>query len=147
MGFEAFRRIAEPVNEDKALVRKDLLSSVVHPKSATSMGNLQAALEVWDTNKRLFENADGVLPAEAQQRLALIGILVPDISSNVIMELEKPGFETFSAIKKYALRPVKVLQTQKRTSRGGLNLGDAYCGEPEEEPEYEEEELDFEKGI
>ena len=107
-GFEAFRRIAEPVNEDKVLVRKDLLSAVVHPKSATSMDNLQAALEVWDTNKRLFESAD-VLPAPDQQRLALIGLLPPDISSNVIMEIEKPGFEMFSAIKKYALKLVKVL--------------------------------------
>ena len=60
-GFEAFRRIAGPVNEDKALVRKDLLHAVVHPKSATSMDNLQAALEAWDTNKRLFTSADGIL--------------------------------------------------------------------------------------
>ena len=65
-GFEAFRRIAEPVNEDKALVRKDLLSSVVHPKSATSMDNLQAALEVWDTSERRFESFDGVLPTPDQ---------------------------------------------------------------------------------
>ena len=43
-GFEAFRRLVEPVNEDKALVRKDFLSAVVHPKSALSMGNLQAEL-------------------------------------------------------------------------------------------------------
>ena len=126
-GFEAFRRIAEPVNEDKALVRKDLLSAVVHPKPATSMDNLQAALEVWDTNKRLFTSADGVLPAEDQQRLALIGLLPPDISANVIMEMEKPGFETFSAIKKYALKLVKVLQNQKR-HRGALNLVDAFGG-------------------
>ena len=79
-GFEAFRRIAETVNEDKALARKDLLSLVVHPKLATSKDNLQAALEVWDINKRLFESADGVLPAPDQQRLALIGLLPPDIS-------------------------------------------------------------------
>ena len=86
-GFEAYRRIAEPVNEDKALVRKNLLSAVVHPKSATSMDNLQAALEVWDTNKCVFESSDGVFPAMDQQRLALIGLLPPDISSNVIMEM------------------------------------------------------------
>ena len=42
------------------------------------------------------------------------------------------------------LKLVKVPQNQKRTSRGGLNLVDAYRGELEDEPEYEEEELDFE---
>ena len=127
-GFEAFRRLVEPVNEDKALVRKDLLSAVVHPKSATSMENLQTALEVWDTNKRLFEQADGVLPAHDQQRLALIGMLPPDISATVIMEMEKPGFGTFQEVKKYALKLVRVLQNQKQASRGGVNLVDAYNG-------------------
>ena len=81
-GFEAFRRIAEPVKVDKALVRKDFLSQVVHPKAATSMDNLQAALEVWDAHKRLFEKADGKLPELAQERLAVIGLFPPDISSN-----------------------------------------------------------------
>jgi len=90
------------------------------------------------TNKRFFESADGVLPAPDQQQLALIGLLPPDISSNVIMEMEKPGFETFSAIKKYALKLVKVLQSQKR-HRGALNLVDAYSG-----VEYEEGQQDAE---
>ena len=105
---------------------------------------------MWDTHKRLFEKADGKLPGPDQGRLTLIGLLPPDISSNVIMEMEKPGFESFSAIKKYALKLVKVLQNQKRQSRGGLNLVDAYRGvecEDKQEPEYEEEEVDFEKGI
>ena len=146
-GFEAFRRLVELVNEDKALVRKDLLSLVVHAKSATSMDDLQSALKVWDTHKRLFEKADGVLPSPDQERLALIGLLAPDIFSNVTMELEKPGFGTFQEVKKYALKLVKVLQNQKRHRRGRLNLVDAYRGELEEEPVYEEEEVDFEKGI
>ena len=94
IGFEAFRRIAEPVNEDKALVRKDLFSRLTNPKPATSLDDFTAAREAWDTNNRLFEKADGKLPSPDQKRLALIGLLRQDISANVIMEIEQPGFGT-----------------------------------------------------
>ena len=53
-------------------------------------------------------------------------------------------------MKKYALKLVKVLQNQKRTARGGLNLVDAYRGveyEDEQETTAEEEEMDHETGI
>ena len=57
--------------------------------------------------------------------MAFIGILPGDISPNIIMEMDKPGFETYTAIKKYTLRLVKVLQHQKRRGRS-FNLVDAY---------------------
>ena len=65
-GFEAWRRVAEPVNKDKAFLRKDLLRPVTNPKAASSMDDLTVALETWQTNKRLFEKADGKLP-DAEQ--------------------------------------------------------------------------------
>ena len=43
------------------------------------------------------------------------------------MEMEKPGFESFGEVKKYALKLVKILQNQKR-NRGGLTFVDAYHG-------------------
>ena len=99
-GFEALRRIAEPVNEDKALTRKDLLPLVTNPKTAGNMDDLNTAFETWGTNKRLFQRADGKLPDAEQERLAFIGILPSDISPNVIMEMAKPGFETYSEVRK-----------------------------------------------
>ena len=81
-----------------------------------------------------------MLPAEDQQRLALIGLLPPDISANVIMEMEKPGFESYDQIKKYALKLVKVLQNQKR-HRGAVNLVDAYGGVEYEDSQLEEEDV------
>ena len=63
------------MNEDKALIRKDLLPLVTKPKPASSMDDLNAALEAWETNKRLFEKADGKLPDSEQERLAFVGIL------------------------------------------------------------------------
>ena len=103
-GFEAWRRIVELVDEDKASVRKDLLPLPTNPKPATPMGDLTAALEAWDTNKRLFEKADGVLPVSDQERLALVGLLPSDISANVIMQMELRGFESFEQVKRYALK-------------------------------------------
>ena len=44
-GFEAWRRISEPVNEDKALTRKDLLAKVGNPQAAMNMDVLSKALE------------------------------------------------------------------------------------------------------
>ena len=60
-GFEAWRRIAEPVNEDKGLLNKDLLPFVTNPNAASSMDDLTTALETWETNRRLFQKADGKL--------------------------------------------------------------------------------------
>ena len=53
-GFEAWRRIAEPVKKDKALVRRDLLPLVTNPRAAPSMDALTKALKDWETNKRFF---------------------------------------------------------------------------------------------
>ena len=36
-GIEAWRRLAEPINEDKAMVGRDLLAAVTNPKGASSI--------------------------------------------------------------------------------------------------------------
>ena len=48
------------MNEDKALT-KDLLPLVTNPTSASNIDDLNTSLETWETNKRLFERADGKL--------------------------------------------------------------------------------------
>ena len=53
--------------------------------------------------------------------------------------MEKPGFETFAAIRKYTLKLVKVLQNQKRKGRSRLNLVDAYRGDIGESGDQERE--------
>ena len=52
--------------------------------------------------------------------------------------MEKPGFETFAAIRKYTLKLVKVLQNQKRREKSGLNLVDAYGGDSGEGDQQDE---------
>ena len=53
-GLEAWRRLAEPINEDIVIMRKELLPLVTNPKAATSMDKIEEAIQVWDTNIRLF---------------------------------------------------------------------------------------------
>ena len=45
------------------------------------MEDLRAALQEWDTNKRVFVECDGKLPEESQERLSFIEMLPPDISA------------------------------------------------------------------
>ena len=44
-GLEAWRRIVEPINEDKSHVGRDMLSIVTNSKGATSMDGIEAAVE------------------------------------------------------------------------------------------------------
>ena len=63
-GLEVWRRLAEPINEGTAMVRRDLLASVTSPKGATSMDKVETAVEEWDTNIRLFVAANDEAPVE-----------------------------------------------------------------------------------
>ena len=51
-GFEAWRRIAEPINDDKSAMRRELLPRVTNPKSAKSIDDLEQCLEDWMTDCR-----------------------------------------------------------------------------------------------
>ena len=58
-GLEGWRRIAAPINEDKAMVRRSFLSLVSNPKPAASLEKIESAIEDWYTTKRLYREADG----------------------------------------------------------------------------------------
>ena len=58
-GFEAWRQIAMPINEDKNLILQELLPLISNPKSATDIHHYDDALRVWNTNLRLFKEAGG----------------------------------------------------------------------------------------
>ena len=117
-GLEAWRRIAEPINEDKASIRKDLLPSVTNPKGASSMDGVQGALEDWDTSLRLFKAADGAEPPDEQKRLTLLTMLPAEVSAYVAMHLELPELSSFVGLKRFTLKYVKVLQNLKRKGPG-----------------------------
>ena len=70
-GLEAWRQLAEPINEDKQLVQKELLPLITSPKPAASMDKVVDAVRDWDTNMRLFKAAGGSEPPDQQRRTHL----------------------------------------------------------------------------
>ena len=74
-GLEAWRRLAEPVNDDTVLLQKDFLPKVTKPKAAPSADLIEQAIEDWDTDIRLFVKAGGRSPLDDARRLTLIQIL------------------------------------------------------------------------
>ena len=113
-GFEAWRRIAEPINDHKALVRKDLPPKVTNPRKVTGLDDLPKALEDWEINKRLYTASGGVLPEESQERLAFIEMLPADINVYITMHMDLEEHKTLQALKRFTLKYVKVLQNLKR---------------------------------
>ena len=105
-GLEAWRRIAEPINEDKAHVRRNFLATVTIPKCATSMGNIEAAVEVWNTNIRLFVAADGEEPTDDAKRMTLIQMFPMDISVYGSLHNGMKQYGTFAALKRFVFLQV-----------------------------------------
>ena len=56
-GLEAWRRLAEPINEEKEILLKELLLLVTNPMGPASMDKVEGAIEDWDANIRLFVQA------------------------------------------------------------------------------------------
>ena len=124
-GLEAWRRIAEPINDDKSLMRKDLLPLVNNPRGATTIEDLEAKLEVWNTNCRLMLENGGALPDDESRRVAFIEMLPDELSVHATMRLDDPDFDSFTKVKKWALKYGKVLlSTKARKKRGPLNMVD-----------------------
>ena len=80
-GLEAWRRLAEFINEDNAPAQRDVLAAVTNPKGAASMDKIESAVEDWDTNIRLVAAANGEPPSEEATRMTLIQMIPIDISA------------------------------------------------------------------
>ena len=87
-GLEAWRQLAEPVNEDKKLLQKDLLPLVSNPRGAQSMDKVEDAVREWDTNIRLFKKAGGIEPPDYQKRIFLVRMLPIEVGSYISMHWE-----------------------------------------------------------
>ena len=108
--------MAEPINDDKTLIRKDLLPLITNPRAATTLDGITTALEDWDTNLRLFREAGGSEPNDESKRLTLVQLLPPDVSAYVAMHMELPELSNYTGMKRFAQKYVKILQNLKRRS-------------------------------
>ena len=87
---------AEPINEDKELLQKDLLPLVTNPRAAPSMDMIEQAVQDWDTNIRLFRKAGGSEPADGQKRMTFIRMLPMEVGAYVSMHWEEAAYQTLS---------------------------------------------------
>ena len=122
----------EPVDRDRALTRQDLFTKVANPRAAANMDDLSKALDDWEPSKRLFATADGKLPNNIKERLAFIDMLPPDVSANVLMHMDMPGYEAYNKIRRYDVKLVKVMRNQCRKPRSGSDLVADVKGDPQD---------------
>ena len=108
-GFEVWRRIAEPINEDKAMVRRHLLPLVTNPRGAASVDKIEAAIGEWDTNCRLFAEADGPAQDEQSRRISLVSMLPKEVNAHISMHWDLPEYRTYTSLKKYIIKYVKTI--------------------------------------
>ena len=108
-GLEAWRRIAEPINDDKQLILQELLAPVPNPRGAPNLEGFAAALELWDTNIRLFKAAGGREPEGEAKRIAFIKLLPPDVRAHVTLHQDMPQYQDFNELKRFALKYIKVM--------------------------------------
>ena len=110
-GLEAWRILANPINEDKAILQKDLMVKVSHPKGASNMDGVEQAVIDWDTSIRLFTAAGGVAPPDSSKRLTFIDMIPPDISSYVLMHMEM--YPSYDSLRKFVMKYVRVQKSIK----------------------------------
>ena len=75
-------------------------TSAIRPAACRDHDDLNKALEDWETSKRPFAEADGNLPEDSNERLAFIDMFPPDVSANVLKNMDMPGYETYDKIKR-----------------------------------------------
>ena len=142
-GIDAWRRLAEPINDDKAMVRRDLLAAVTNPKGAASMDKHESAVEEWDTNIKLFVAADGeMMLMEEAKRMTLIQMLPIELSAYISMHDQLPDYKSLMALTRLVFQYVRTLRNLKRTGPRAEHLLEEEPSPLEvEEQEPEEEEL------
>ena len=88
--LEAWRQLALPTNEDKALILQELLPAITNPKLANDIHHYEEALRDWNTNLRLFTTAGGQPPTGDAQWIAFTKLLPPDVAAHVSLHMDLP---------------------------------------------------------
>ena len=137
-GLEAWRQVAEPINDDKQLILQELLVPVTNPRGAANLEGFAGALELWDMNICLFKAAGGREPEGDAERIAFIKFLSPDVRAHVTLHEDMPQYQDFVELKRFALKYTKVmlgLNAERRMGSQPVRLvQDAQnCDEDEDE--------------
>ena len=117
-GLEAWRKIAEPINDDKMMILQELLPQITNPKPATDMLGFEGAMRDWQTTIRLYTEAGGEKPTGEPERMAFIRLLPPDVAAHVLLHQALPQYATFDNLKRFTEQYVKVMLGLNRQRKG-----------------------------
>ena len=142
-GFEAWRAVSGPILEDRAMIRKSLLSKVTNPTAAGNIDRVEQAIVDWKTTCRLYAEADGPPQDEEARRIALVGMLPQDMYMHITMLWELPQYKSYVELEKYILKYCKTLKNNKHTARPvhAVDEQPAAAAPPPPEPDWSEEDL------
>ena len=82
---------------------------VTNPRGAASVDKIEAAIGEWDTNCRLFAEADGPAQDEQSRRISLVSMLPKEINAHISMHWDLPEYRTYHRSKKYIIKYVKTI--------------------------------------
>ncbi len=117
-GLEAWRRINRLIFS-RTEQRHDELYKLIHnPRSASNPAEVQAVLEEWTTNQRLFKEIGGVPLREDELRNLVPKVVPAIIRDQLIFKLR--DFKTWNELKEYVHENARLLMVYGRSSPAKL---------------------------
>ena len=96
------------------------------------MDRVEEAVEEWDANLRLFSKAGGIPVPDEQKIITLMRMLPVEVGAYVSMHWELPEYRTFTALKKFTFKYVKVMKNLRRSAAKPAHLIDEARQAPSE---------------
>ena len=134
-GFEAWRKITEPIRSTSVAMRIAFRKNAWNPAPAKTIQDYAVKLEKWETDYRKYIEVGGERISDEQRRELLIGILPPDLSVAMMIETHKHG--NYHKLKLFMKNHVQLLKdhSSRIAVKGGVNV-------LHKEEEYEERPTD-----
>ena len=125
-GAEAYRRITEPIIENRDARRQHYQPKVTNPKSAAKLEDVAMAVEHWESDYRKYLESKGTELDDEQRRLILIDILPPDVG--VFMTLQLAQHPTYAKLRAFIRNYIRTVTNKKLSGKGMYMVDDDVSG-------------------
>ena len=143
-GAEAWRRIAEPIQEGRELRQQQFQGRVLRPKAAGRVEDIPSVLEQWESDYRLFRESGGAELEDTQRRRIFIGMLPPDVAVYVTLQMKL--YPTFDSLKTFVREYTIIITHQAAMKKAPPVYGIDHEGAPPGEDDgYDEDGYDREE--
>ena len=89
-GFEVWRRINDAIFSRAERRQDELYTKIHNPRAATSIHDVAAALEEWDTNQRLFGQGGGVALRDDELRNLVMKVVPAILRDQLVYKIQEP---------------------------------------------------------